>query len=257
MCLEERPWKHVIQQLTIQRIEQEEAMVGGEYLPLSVYERRGFDTKLIEEKCRDIDMHEVLGKTYRVSIKAVYSKTIEAMVRKELFEGRRKMKKNKKRKSNSSSSTSDSSSRSSSSDSSDTKKKKKKNKSKKKGKGKDKDKDIDNNTGKDKGDKDKGKDKDKARDKENSKLARDRVKLATRTLSKIGPLLVRLRERIGDGMVKLVPSWVVESAKKSLAELDGLKKTSESCLKDDGQTSLSWDAAQLEDPMNSTCTNLT
>ena len=88
-------------------------------------------------------------------------------------------------------------------------------------------------------------------------MARNRVKLATRTLSKIGPLLVRLRERVGDGKLKLVPSWVVEPAKKSLAELDDLKKTSESCLKDDGQTSLSWDAAQLEDPMNSTCTNLT
>ena len=88
-------------------------------------------------------------------------------------------------------------------------------------------------------------------------MARDRVKLATRTLSKIGPLLVRLRDRVGDGKANLVPIWVVEPAKKSLAELDGLKKTSESCLKDDGQTSLSWDAAQLEDPMNSTCTNLT
>ena len=88
-------------------------------------------------------------------------------------------------------------------------------------------------------------------------MAKDRVRLATRTLGKIGPLRVRLRERIGDGMVKLVPSWVVESANMSLAELDELKKTSASCLKDDGQTSLSWDAAQLEDPMNSTCTNLT
>jgi len=243
--------KHVIDQLTIQRIEQEEARCGGAYLPLSVYAAKGFNTKDIEDKCTDIDHHPVLGKTYRVSIKAVYSSTIEAMVRKELFEVRRKKEKENKKKKSSSSSSSDSSSSSSSSDSKDKKKKRRKGKGKRKDKDKGKDKGKGNR--KDKGpgkEKDLGKDKDKEREKEKVKLARERVRLATRTVSKIGPLLVRLRDHVGDGNLKLVPSWVATPAKKSLAELDDFKKTSESCLTDDGQTALSWDAAQLEDHVN-------
>jgi hypothetical protein len=40
----------------------------GTYLPLSVYKRRGFDTKLIKQYCTDKKEHPVLGMTYRVML---------------------------------------------------------------------------------------------------------------------------------------------------------------------------------------------
>jgi hypothetical protein len=80
--------KFVIDAITLERVEQESTKHGGEYLPLSVYEQRGFCVADIESKCTDTEMHEVLGKTYRVRIKSVWSKAIEQMVRKELLNGR-------------------------------------------------------------------------------------------------------------------------------------------------------------------------
>ena len=32
---------------------------GGEYLPLSVYGKRGFDVEAIRQKCKDIEEHEL------------------------------------------------------------------------------------------------------------------------------------------------------------------------------------------------------
>ena len=56
---------------------------GGEYLPLSVYEKRGFDVEAIRQKCTDTEEHPILGTTYRVCIRSAFSKTIEELVRKE------------------------------------------------------------------------------------------------------------------------------------------------------------------------------
>jgi len=81
--------KFVVDSITRERAEQEFSKHGGEYLPLSVYATRGFNVADIEEKCKDTDMHDVLGKTYRVAIKGVWSTAIEQMVRKELMSGRR------------------------------------------------------------------------------------------------------------------------------------------------------------------------
>ena len=64
-----------INHLVKSRIEQEVAKSGGEYLPLSVYHARGFDTEAIRTTCRDTEQHEVLGTCYRVSIKSVFSKS--------------------------------------------------------------------------------------------------------------------------------------------------------------------------------------
>jgi len=67
---------------------------GGERLPLSVYEKRGFDVEAIRQSCKDIKEHEVFGKTYKVSkavrkevsetIEKLVSKTIEQLVRNEV-----------------------------------------------------------------------------------------------------------------------------------------------------------------------------
>ena len=49
------------------------AKTGGTYLPLSVYERRGFDVDAIRRHCRDKRMHPVLGMVYRVALDEVFS----------------------------------------------------------------------------------------------------------------------------------------------------------------------------------------
>lgn len=67
--------QRVVQKLTLQRMETEERALGGEYLPLSVYAARGFNVTDIEAKCKDHTNHDLLGKTYRVSILSAYSKT--------------------------------------------------------------------------------------------------------------------------------------------------------------------------------------
>ena len=57
---------------------------GGEYLPLSVYGKRGFDVEAIRQKCKDTKEHPILGTLY--SIRSTFSKTIEQLVRKEVGE---------------------------------------------------------------------------------------------------------------------------------------------------------------------------
>ena len=45
---------------------------GGKFLPLSVWEHKGFDRQLIERGTlpEDIDMHPLFGATYRVRIRS-------------------------------------------------------------------------------------------------------------------------------------------------------------------------------------------
>ena len=56
--------------LTTSFTQSEQAVVGGEYLPLSVYEKRGFCVDDIVSKCKDWYDDEVLGRVYRVSIRS-------------------------------------------------------------------------------------------------------------------------------------------------------------------------------------------
>jgi hypothetical protein len=46
-----------------------ETSEAGEYLPLSVYKRRGFSTKRIKAKCLDYKEDDILGRCYRLKIK--------------------------------------------------------------------------------------------------------------------------------------------------------------------------------------------
>ena len=48
-------------------VERTETGTAGEYLPLEVYAKQGFDTTLIEHGC-NMKMRPVLGKTYRLDI---------------------------------------------------------------------------------------------------------------------------------------------------------------------------------------------
>lgn len=68
-----------------QRTEQQMARQKGTYQPLSWYAAQGYDAALIKEKCKDTEMHEVLGLTYKVSLKTEAKTTIEETIRSELY----------------------------------------------------------------------------------------------------------------------------------------------------------------------------
>ena len=69
------------------RIDQIEVEVGGQFLPLSVYARQGFDAADIEKNSHkdNIQQHPVLGTVYRVDIKGVKRKAIEMQVREQVL----------------------------------------------------------------------------------------------------------------------------------------------------------------------------
>ena len=94
---------------------------SGEYLPLEVYQARGFNSDKIKKDCKDCELHPVLGMTYRVSIKMKEEETIKTKVWEDLLNirtaaakrkrgSRSKAKGGNKKKKRSSSSSSDSSS---------------------------------------------------------------------------------------------------------------------------------------------------
>ena len=57
------------------------AGAGGQYLPLSVYAAQGYDTKAIEEGCKDVKAHPLFGKVYRVEIEYQNKESKEQMIR--------------------------------------------------------------------------------------------------------------------------------------------------------------------------------
>ena len=75
----------VVKELSRKRSEIEESSIGGEYLPLSVYKKRGYDRDMIEKNCQNVLNDPVVGKVYKLDIRAGYSKTVEAMVKSELY----------------------------------------------------------------------------------------------------------------------------------------------------------------------------
>lgn len=76
---------------------------GGKYLPLSVYEKDGFDVEHIKARCLDTEEHDVLGTTYRVSIHELCIEDIQQEVHRDMV----KMMHGSKKRSRSSSSASD------------------------------------------------------------------------------------------------------------------------------------------------------
>ena len=59
---------------------------GGEYLPLSVYKTRGFDTTLIEELCDDKKPSRMFGTVYRVDIEYQTKETKEKRIREAILQ---------------------------------------------------------------------------------------------------------------------------------------------------------------------------
>jgi len=267
MDLEEK----VVKTLLVQRIEVEESKVGGKYLPLSVYERKGFDVARIQRECKDVEHNEVLGLTYRVQIKSVFSKTIEQMIRAELQEHIAKAQSKKRQKSRSRSSRSSrskSKSRDKSSRSSRSKSKNKsskpsrsqsKNKSSKRSRSKSRSKDNAHGKGKkdqkDKRDKEKAeKERDREQHREEKaearlkeKNAKDNVKLATLAPAKVSHLAMMLKSGTTDKHYKEVPPWAGPPAKAALEQLEAIIKESNTCIKKRGYGEpLSFDATSLK-----------
>ena len=94
----------LVKEVVDQREEEERTSIGGEYLPLDVWERQGFDVAKIKEHCKDTEEHLILGTTYNLGLKTVTKDRIETQVWKDLVQSgaesakKRKDKKKKKKK---------------------------------------------------------------------------------------------------------------------------------------------------------------
>ena len=80
------------------KVQSEEAKTGGEYLPVSVYEARGYHIQRIMEFCPHKKNDPVLGEVYKVEITGEWKSTIEKTVKKELDEWRAVHKKGQEEK---------------------------------------------------------------------------------------------------------------------------------------------------------------
>ena len=253
----------LVQTLTTQRIEREKTVVGGEYLPLSVYKQRGFDPERIKLMCKDTEEHDVLGTTYKLNIRAVFSEAIEQQVREEVA----KMKENKlkrenetasgageldssaapaaassgeakkKRKRSSSSASTTSSSSASSSTSTGKKKTSKKNakkatKKEKKNDPKEKKEKKDGKEPKDK--KDAALRVQQELEKEAARQQVANVKQATKILAKVQPQCFALKRDLDDPMVKHVADFAKGPAKKYYAELQKMQQAAETVISNRG-----------------------
>ncbi|CAK0841300.1 unnamed protein product, partial [Prorocentrum cordatum] len=75
--------KHMLMQVRMKRITETRS---GQYLPLSVHEKLGYNTDDIEQKtaAADIEDHPVLGKTYRVAINSISEARIKEVIMQEV-----------------------------------------------------------------------------------------------------------------------------------------------------------------------------
>ena len=227
---------------------------GGRFLPLSVYERDGYDVEAIKKNtnAKDIMQHPVLGTVYRVSI-------LDSGV--QGFKGTRKTTKAsasgaKKRMAEplvgesedqplaimdgtAKSSSSSSNDSSDSSDSSSSSNRKSKNSKKKKAK-KDKKKAKKNKKDK-KGKKDKKESPaeakaraalEKAQAREAEKNATRGLKLAQSILSKIEPAVAGLEQILGNAMSELVPAKVADPVRVAAEALQALAGKARKAIKD-------------------------
>ena len=75
----------LVKEVVDQREEEQRTSVGGTYLPLDVWEQRGFDVAKIKAQCKDTEEHPILGTTYNVNLKTVTKDEIRKQIWKDLF----------------------------------------------------------------------------------------------------------------------------------------------------------------------------
>ena len=248
----------------------EETKAGSEYLPLTVWAQRGFDTTMIEETTEPHNKkwHKNLGWTYRIPIESLFKGITVKELKSELLERKSKAKarkeaitikedealasgeKDKKRakkeseeaegstsekeESNSSQNSDDDSS-----SSSDKKKKKKHKKSKAK---------KDKKDGKNKKEKDKKKElseKEKNRKKEEAmrkreielramKEKKEAQRVATLMLEKTSAVKVQLEEALGSKIITRVAQFARKDAQDSLKAIVDFHEQAKACLAQKG-----------------------
>ena len=117
----------LVMEVANHREDEQKTSVGGKYLPLEVWGRKGFDIEKIKAECTDTEEHPIFGTRYNVGLKKVTKDEIKKQVWRDLFKASGdesakaktdKQKKKKKKKKNKKASSSSSSSPSSSSSSS-------------------------------------------------------------------------------------------------------------------------------------------
>lgn len=263
----------VVQAITRKRVELEESTVGGEFLPLSVYSKRGYDAERIARECTDTQDHPILGKCYRVCITAVYSKTVESMVREELMHHKR-VKDQKTSaaarptatRSSDSKSSSESRRRKRRQDKKDRKGKNTKDKGKndRKVKGREskskrrsssdsesgsshqKRKRSPDSKGKRSGGK-KGRTQSQERAADEQKAAAATMRLASLAIARLSPLLALLKAGVADAHFKNVPSFVADPAKVSAGIIGDMEHEASKAIKNRGAAGLSFNKVELED----------
>ena len=71
----------IVRSLAQSKVTRDSKGSQGKYMPLSWYERQGFNIEDIQENCTDIEEHAVLGECYRVDISEVSTFQVEETVR--------------------------------------------------------------------------------------------------------------------------------------------------------------------------------
>ena len=72
--------------VTDSNVKEQSDMKRGKYLPLSVYEKEGYDVNRIQLWCADKEEHPILGTCYRVDIREIAYGDIWRKVQQELVE---------------------------------------------------------------------------------------------------------------------------------------------------------------------------
>ena len=223
--------------LVKKRVESYTTEEKGSYLPLSVYEKMGYDVGRIEAKCEDFKEDPLLGRVFRVKLMSTTDSTMEQQIREQVLKkscnkpskprGSKDLKRKHRQKDSGSSSD-----RSTSSTSSSDKKKQKKHKKPAK----------QHKKTKQSGEKD-----DKNTEKSKVKASRLARNLAGKAIAKLSPLAYRLSQDLDDKAISNVPAWASAAAKESLQHIEAMTKEAFNLMRDH-VLRLSWtldDVAEL------------
>lgn len=181
-----------------------EASKEGEYLPLSVYKKRGFDWMRIRDNCKDYREHPILGRVFKVVIEGSAERSADERKNEKAFEKNSEVDQQTAAEGSG---------------------------NKEKDKGKDKD-------------RSKGKEKEPTDTAGSSAQDVKKMKnLATRILAKLATILVPLRVTLKHKGVAKLPDFAVSCAKSLLSELEAMESNSEKTIRGTANLAYSLDNA--------------
>lgn len=216
--------KMVTETISVCNSTTKESSSGGQYLPLSVYEKRGFDIQRIQVECKDTQLHPILGLTYKIRLSGDVDKSLETTTREKRYSKKESLNK-KKRKA----ASDDSSEASDDDDSTSSGKRGKKDKGKDKAKGKPSKKEKKVKEKKEREEHEK-KDREKLERAAKAKAGKDRGD-ATKILSKLVSATCLLESELKQKLTTKLPTFAVNQAQSALDSLMAIKKNAEDCIK--------------------------